>query len=89
MILFKAFREFWADIEFVRSSPSYLGGGNTSPGKHARQKAWFRLIVQTLVTFIGLGAGFYMLLSAETSQDVKKYGSGLVGMVMGFWLRIS
>jgi hypothetical protein len=88
MIFFRAFREFWADVQFLRGKPQYLSGAK-SAGKHARRKAWFRLVMQALVTLVGLVGGFYLLLSKEASEDVKKLGSGLIGTVFGFWFRVT
>ena len=71
------------DIEIVREpSPDLSRVSRNSNKWHAS----FRLIFSAVITILGFGAGFYLLLSKDTSDDTKKFGAGLIGLVVGHWL---
>lgn len=72
------------DIETIREPESHSlsrNGGNSD-----KWHASFRLIFSAVITIIGFSAGFYLLLSKDTSDDTKKFGAGLIGLVVGHWL---
>ena len=54
----------------------FTGLGDASP-----------LIVRILVSFIVLGAGLYVILSHDYQVEDKKWGYGIVGTVVGYWLK--
>lgn len=76
------------DINILRDNES---SGNVSepPSLGRSEPKWhagFRLIFAAFITILGFGAGLYLLLSKETSDDTKKFGTGLIGLVVGHWL---
>jgi len=46
-----------------------------------------RLVVTILVSLIVLAGGLYVILSHEYQPDEKKWGYGIVGTVVGYWLK--
>jgi hypothetical protein len=82
-----SFKRLKADLTIVSQNVANLGEEDGSSGETLKKDAWFRLIFQAIITLIGIGGGFYLLLSKEASEDTKKFGSGLIGLVIGFWLR--
>ena len=46
-----------------------------------------RAIMQIVISVIILGAGFYALFGANTSEVTHKVMTGLMGTVVGYWLR--
>jgi hypothetical protein len=46
-----------------------------------------RAIMQVLVTLIILGAGAYALFVIDASGSTQKIVAGLLGTVVGYWLR--
>jgi hypothetical protein len=43
--------------------------------------------MQVIVSLIVLGCGLYVILDPTFAADDKKWGYGMVGTVVGFWLR--
>lgn len=73
------------DIKILREKPPIDLG--VKPERNSRKwHASFRLLFSALITLLGFGAGFYLLLSKETSDDTKKFGAGLIGLAVGHWL---
>jgi hypothetical protein len=83
---FKSLQCVSADLRIIKGKNEFLGP-DPEAGKHLRQQAWFRLIIQALVTLILLGGGFYILLAHEFDETTKKIGSGFIGTAVGYWLR--
>jgi hypothetical protein len=44
-------------------------------------------IVRIVVSLIVLGAGLYVILHSGFEADDKKWGYGIVGTVVGYWLK--
>jgi hypothetical protein len=80
----KSFRRFRADLRIVSAKDEFLSGSQA--GQKFRGEAWFRLLVQTLISLVVLGVGLYILLSARFDENMKKIGSGFIGTVVGYWL---
>jgi hypothetical protein len=87
MILFNSFQQTRADIQFLKFRPPYAGKNDAEAGRDARRRAWFRLVMQALVTFFCFGMGSYLLFHTPTSEDKVKLGYFLIGTGVGFWLR--
>lgn len=85
-LFFKSIEQVKADVRIITAKDEYLSTGPQS-GKYFRQQAWFRLIVQTCMSFVLLGGGFYIITSGQFGEDTKKIGSGFIGTVIGYWLR--
>jgi hypothetical protein len=85
-LFLKSIEQLRADIRIIGAKDEFLSTG-TGAGKNFRRQAWFRLIVQTCMSFALLAAGLYILLSGQFGEDTKKVGSGFIGTVIGYWLR--
>jgi hypothetical protein len=46
-----------------------------------------KLGMQVLVTFILLMAGLHVILLGQYSPDVQKWAYGIVGSVVGYWIK--
>ena len=46
-----------------------------------------RLIMQIVVSLVVLGAALYVILSKQYETEAQKWASGVVGTVIGYWLR--
>ena len=46
-----------------------------------------KLIAQIAVTLIVLGASLWVILSGRYSDSYVKWAMGLVGVVIGYWLK--
>jgi hypothetical protein len=46
-----------------------------------------RAIMQVLISLIILGGGFYVLCATDASEATQKAFTGLMGTVVGYWLR--
>lgn len=49
--------------------------------------AKLRLAIQILTTAVGLVGGGYIILYSGYSIDVQLWAAGLIGLVLGFWLK--
>lgn len=83
-LFLKTFRRFKADFRIATGKDDFLSG--SQGGKRFRGDAWYRLVVLTIISFVLLVAGLYILLSPRFGEDVKKIGSGFIGTVVGYWL---
>lgn len=83
-LFLKSIERLRADIRIVTGKDAFLSGGSRA-GSKFRGEAWFRLIVQTTISFVLLGAGLYILISGKFGEDMKKVGSGFIGTVVGYW----
>ena len=45
------------------------------------------LFVRIGISAIVLGVGVYVLLSHKFPQDYTKWATGMIGLVVGYWLR--
>lgn len=46
-----------------------------------------RLIMQISLTLIGVGVGLFIVLAGGYSSEIENWASGLIGLVVGFWLK--
>jgi hypothetical protein len=46
-----------------------------------------KTMMMVLVSIAVLGASFYIILSREYDSDSEKWAFGVVGTIVGFWLR--
>ncbi len=46
-----------------------------------------RPMVQGVVTIVGLGVGFWIILGGGYTQSTEQWATGLIGLVVGFWLK--
>ncbi len=49
--------------------------------------ARLRLVIQLLVTVVGLVGGGYVVLYSNYSTEVQYWAAGLAGSIFGFWLK--
>lgn len=84
-VFLKSYERLKADIRIVSARDEFLAG-HPKGGAKFRREAWFRLLVQTSISFVLLGVGLYILLSGKFGEDIKKIGSGFIGTVVGYWL---
>jgi hypothetical protein len=45
-----------------------------------------RLVMQVLITLVGMVGSLWVLLSGGYSESVENWASGLIGLIAGFWL---
>lgn len=55
-------------------------------GVSERTKDQIRVLMQVLVTVLSLVFGF-RILSHNTNPEIHKYVTGMMGLVIGYWLR--
>jgi hypothetical protein len=55
-------------------------GGTLDPAK-------LRALMQLVITVVGLAGGGYVVLYGDYPTEVQYWASGLVGSVVGFWLK--
>lgn len=70
----KQFQQFAKDL----GSKKHLGPDPASP---------LRAIMQVVISLLILGGGFYALFFADASEATQKIMTGLMGTVVGYWLR--
>ena len=75
------------DLKIINEKPPVDLGDGTNEVNPIKWHASFRLIFSAIITIFGLGGGFYLLLSKDTSDDTKKFGTGLIGLACGHWLK--
>lgn len=46
-----------------------------------------RPVIQGVVTIVGLGVGFWIILGGGYPQSTEQWATGLIGLVVGFWLK--
>ena len=46
-----------------------------------------RLLIRAAVTFLVLGAAFFILLRDGYPDATQKWAYGAIGLVLGYWLR--
>jgi hypothetical protein len=46
-----------------------------------------RAMMQVAISAIVLGAGLWVILSAQYSHESERWASGAIGTVMGYWLK--
>jgi hypothetical protein len=69
------------------SPPSQAAQEEQERPPKARQTWNLRLVMQVVVTLAGLGGGGFVLLVGGYSPAAENVASGLVGSVIGFWLK--
>lgn len=84
-LFFNSIERLKADLRIVQAKDEFLAPGTKAGGKF-RAEAWFRLIIQAIISFGLLTVGLYILTSPKFDQDVKKIASGFIGTVIGYWL---
>ena len=46
-----------------------------------------RVSMQILISLVLIAAGIWLLVAADTGNDVTKLAAGWIGVVAGYWLR--
>jgi hypothetical protein len=46
-----------------------------------------RLIMQILLTLLGLVGAGYIIFSGDFSANTEQWATGIIGLVIGFWLK--
>ena len=65
----------------MSATPDIVGSdGGLDPTK-------LKMIMQLLITVVGLAGGGYILLYGDYPVEVQYWAAGLVGSVVGFWLK--
>ena len=65
-----------------------LRSGNARPRvAAARDEGPARLIMQSAISTVILGAGLWVILSGGYTADAGRWASGAIGTVMGYWLK--
>jgi hypothetical protein len=86
-------------VEFWTSAPGFISAAGLAVlifsqwlrrKPSAVQRAWdVRLIMQVLISLIVLAAALFVILSNKYGADAQKWASGMVGTIVGYWLRNS
>lgn len=79
--LLKAWGVFEQDLSLGGGGPLVLSAPSSYLEGHK-----IRLVMQVLITLVGLGGSLWVLLSGGYSESVENWASGLVGLIAGFWL---
>lgn len=58
------------------------GGAN-----RAQRRAWWEILGILVTSFVVLGGGLYVMLGAGFDESQKKWASGVIGAVAGYWLK--
>ena len=59
----------------------------TAAAEEGGSFAWTELWTRISVTAVVLGCSIYMILSNHYSADQQKWAYGVVGIVLGYWLK--
>ncbi len=46
-----------------------------------------KLAIRAAVSFVVLGAGLFVILSGKYPPEDAKWAAGIIGVVIGYWLR--
>lgn len=66
----------------------YVDVHTASSGSDARQRAWWEVIIQIIVSLSVGGAGLFVILSGNRFDGkVREWAFGSVGTVVGYWMR--
>lgn len=59
----------------------------TAAAEKGASLAWTELLTRIVVTALVLGCSLYMILSNHYSSEQEKWAYGVVGIVLGYWLK--
>lgn len=49
--------------------------------------ATFPLAMAAIISLMLIGAALYVILSQQYADDVQKWAFGVIGVVIGYWLK--
>jgi hypothetical protein len=81
--------EYFFDVLDAKKNPVDMGGIRSIEDGKSRlelHKEYSRVIMQIVVSLIVILSCFYLLFFNE-SENLQKLASGLIGTVIGYWLR--
>ena len=76
--------KFATSVISARSNPVDFGDGTSE--KIELAKSYVSVVMQIIVSIVVLVGGLFLLLKSQ-NQDVQKAVAGLMGTVVGYWLR--
>jgi hypothetical protein len=65
----------------------YVASNEGSMNISRRGPARVQLIMQVVVSLVLLGVGLYVILSKQYADADTKWSYGIIGTVIGFWLK--
>jgi hypothetical protein len=79
--------KFVFDVIGAKFAPLDAGGGELRASEKLELAQQFsKVVMQILVSVVVLVASLYLLVTSG-QEDVRKFASGFIGTVVGYWLR--
>jgi hypothetical protein len=72
---------------FLRPKARQLAPGRGRPEVAAPAGINVRTIMMVVVSVLVLGSSLFIILSGQYDNESQKWAFGVVGMIVGFWLR--
>jgi hypothetical protein len=82
--LFRMHEDSWreeGELEVLRDRPMFPRTRGTM------ERPEVHLLMQVLVTLIGILGGGYVVISGGYSGDIENWAAGILGLVIGYWLK--
>ena len=77
-----------ARIIAARAAPLDAGGDRERAASKLQLAQQFsRVLMQIVVSLAVLAVSLWLLMNATSNEDTRKLASGLIGTVVGYWLR--
>jgi hypothetical protein len=77
-----------AQVIRAKVAPLDAGGdSNRAAGRLELAKEFSRVVMQIVVSLGVLSVSLWLLVSHASNEDTRKLASGLIGTVVGYWLR--
>jgi hypothetical protein len=73
--------------KLVVRTPPDSGTPTTLETEEISDLTKLRVVIQLLITVVGLSGGGYVVLYGDYPPDVQYWAVGLIGSVFGFWLK--
>ena len=89
MLLYRLARIGYERVLYREAFTETVRESGTGPDtlSELHRNARIRLVMQIILTVVGLGVGFFVLLKGSYSPATENTASGLIGAVLGFWLK--
>lgn len=82
--MFYSARRFYQNVRFLCGKQHTVTAGQD---RGFREKVWYEVLIQGVVTATLLTAGLYILLKHSSDSALREAAAGWIGGVIGYWLR--
>jgi hypothetical protein len=72
---------------FLRRKERQVAPGGGRPEVAAPARVNVRTIMMVVVSVLVLGSSLFIILSKQYDSESQKWAFGVVGMIVGFWLK--